>query len=499
MRNDYVKVIEDYISQKPEYRSTLNELKNDVISAGATEEEFEEAVRQATGYHPSMLQQSLNNLKEPLSQKQYRPAQSLISRIVHSISLRERLLVYLFASSLFFLSYFIFTSSTYTKTDPSENLANAPTPALEKQPLNLNIVREVYANLKPIDPSKTFSTPKSNVPLVVTGKPKKEVFGFLPYWMLPKAQEIDLSLLTSVSIFGLETDGKGDIVTVSSTNEVDSGWQMWKDPALDQFIRRARDKNVKVFLTIKAFNNDNIEKLVLSDDSQKSLIANVLYLFSSKNLNGINLDFEYVGTPIEKTRLGFTRLVTNLNAELKRQYPESQLTIDTYATEGNIPRLIDLKSLDDHVDAFVVMGYDFHTIEGDPGPIAPMGGEINIVGSIQGYLEKIKPEKIILALPYYGYDWPTKGEGEGAILSYSVIIAESNKHAITWNDTWQTPSYTYIDKGVERTVHFDNVRSMGIKFDFAIAKNLKGIGIWALGYDGYNSDLQRLIIDKFSN
>ncbi|MBI2028764.1 MAG: hypothetical protein HYT07_04105 [Candidatus Levybacteria bacterium] len=496
MRNDYVKVIKDYIAQKPEYKFTLNELKNDVVSAGATEEEFEEAVKQATGYHPSMLQQSLNNLQEPLAQKQYK-ATSLISKIIHSISLRERLLIYLFASILLFVSSLINVFGSYTRMKPQENLVSIPTPTLVQHPLN--IVREVYANLRPIDPSRAFSTPKSNVPLAVNSKPKKEVFGFLPYWMLPKGGEIDLSLLTSVSIFGLEVDGEGNIVTVGSTNEVDKGWEMWKDPTLDQFIGRARDKNIKIFLTIKAFSNNNIEKLVLSDDAQKALIANSLYLFSSKNLNGINLDFEYVGKPGENIRDGFTRLVTNLNAELKRQYPKSQLTLDTYIREGNVPGLFDLKLLEAQVDAFVVMGYDFNTPDGTAGPIAPMGGEINMVGSMQGYLEKVPADKLILAVPYYGYGWPTKDAGDVAILPYSVIIAESKKHTTIWNETWQTPSFTYVDNGVERTAHFDNVRSMGIKFDYVNAKNLKGIGIWALGYDGYNSDLQRLIIDKFAN
>lgn len=496
MRNDYVKVIKDYIAQRPQYRFTLNELKNDVISAGATEEEFEEAVRQATGYHPSELQQSLNKLQNPLGQTQQKPNQSLISRVIHAVSLRERLLVYLLASVLLFVSSLLNTFEPYNRIKPSQNLVNNPTPTPEKH--TLDIVREVYANLKPIDPSTAFSTPKSNVPLVVTGKPKKEVFGFLPYWMLPYAAEIDLSLLTSVSIFGLEVDGTGSIVTVSPKNEVDEGWQMWKDPLLDRFIGRARDKNVRVYLTIKSFDNNAIEKLAESDEAQKALIANSLYLFSSKNLNGINLDFEYVGTPPTKTRDGFTRLVTNLNAELKRQYPKSYLTLDTYATEGNIPRLIDLTLLEDHVDAFVVMGYDFHTPEGEPGPIAPMGGEVNLVGSIQGYLEKVGPEKIILALPYYGYAWLQENSTEeGAILPYSIIVSNSSKGNITWNEIEQTPSYTYVDKGKKRVVHFENVRSMGIKFDFVNDKNLKGIGIWALGYDGYNSDLQRLIVDKF--
>ena len=46
MRDKYIQLIKEYIKIKPEYKETLNELKNEVVSIGATEDEFEEAIRQ---------------------------------------------------------------------------------------------------------------------------------------------------------------------------------------------------------------------------------------------------------------------------------------------------------------------------------------------------------------------------------------------------------------------------------------------------------------------
>ncbi|MCL4415334.1 MAG: glycosyl hydrolase family 18 protein, partial [Actinobacteria bacterium] len=114
------------------------------------------------------------------------------------------------------------------------------------------------------------------------------------------------------------------------------------------------------------------------------------------------------------------------------------------------------------------------------------------------YLEKIPAEKIILAVPYYGYDWPKNSSA--SILSYSEIANSSKNSKISWDETTQTPFYNYSDDNdVEHVVHFDNVRSLGIKYDFVNKKDLKGIGIWALGYDGQNQELKKLIVDKFSN
>ena len=229
-----------------------------------------------------------------------------------------------------------------------------------------------------------------------------------------------------------------------------------------------------------------------------------IYFVNSKNLDGINLDFEYIGAPPDKVREGFTRLVTNLNTELKRQIPTGILTIDTYIISGSVRDLFDLVLLSQHVDSFVIMGYDMHYALGAPGPISPMGGDINIIGLVQGYLEKVPPQKLILAVPYYGYDWPinldsSSSSPSAAIISYAELAERSKVHKLTWDETSQTPSYTYTDNGLQREVHFENVRSLGIKYDFVTAKNLKGVGIWALGYDGLNSDLQRLIVDKFAN
>jgi hypothetical protein len=39
---------------------------------------------------------------------------------------------------------------------------------------------------------------------------------------------------------------------------------------------------------------------------------------------------------------------------------------------------------------------------------------------------------------------------------------------------------------------------MGLKYDLAIEENLKGIGMWALGYDGSRSELWDLIAEKFT-
>jgi len=528
MRDKYIELIKEYIKAKPEYKTVLNEIKTDVLTIGATEEEFDEAINQMTDAETAklILGGSQNQIVEPqpapiapeiVAQAQTPPPMTpaitpkvmpadYINRLKPLIwYARDRVFAkkkYFAAGLAVLVILFAIVLSLGRKEAVKTAINNLPSvkiPIVDGGPIPL-----VYATSQAIDPSKIFSTTTKNVQLTVTAKPKKEVLGFFPYWMLADQDKVDLAPLTSISLFGLEADGNGNIVTGNADDDVAGGWAMWKDPKLDDLISRAKDQDVKVYLTIKCFDSSNIEKIATSDDAQKALIANALYFVNSKALDGINIDFEYVGDPSDEVRSGFTRFITNLNDELKRQVPNAVVTIDTYLVSGSEKGIFDIPMLAKNSDAFVIMGYDMHTPLGGPGPVSAMGGVTNIIGYVQNYLEQVDASKLILAVPYYGYDWPENVASPSAdmvkSLPYAEIMDQSQNLQISWDDTSQTPSFTYNDDtGQARIVHFDSVRSLGIKYDFINRKNLRGVGIWALGYDGNNQDLEKLLIDKFIN
>lgn len=497
----------------------LDFLKEEVLKVGATEEEFNEALRQLRiGVTPDFVLaqkekptkivfkniQATNYkqiVREYLEEKTDIAFEIIKSKNIHIESKKK---VLAFASLSIILVAFV-PGFLANQTNNSQNvkLAN-PVPSKTPKSNSVAAIPVVYANLQPVDADKIFSIKSTNVQLVVSGKPKKEVLGFFPYWMVSKQDQINLSTLTSISLFGLETDGNGNIITKDPSGTQNGGWSMWTDPSLDKFIKKAKAQGLKVYLTVKSFDNSNIEKISSNDNSQKALIANAVYLVNSKNMDGINIDFEYTGQSSDNLRNGFTRFITNLNTELKRQVPNSVLTIDTYLVSGSEKGLFDLTLLSQNSDAFVVMGYDMHTPLGAPGPVSAMGGDTNIVGYIQNYLEQVDASKLILAVPYYGYDWPQNTTEASAsnvkILPYAEIADASKNLQLLWNDTSETPYFTYKDDlSSQRIVHFDNVRSLGIKYDYINRKNLRGVGIWALGYDGQNQDLEKLLIDKFIN
>lgn len=487
-REHYIKLLKEFILTNP--KRPFEEVKEIVTEVGASEEELKQAIKEASAelsanapqnlYSELQTNQPEEQSEEP-QKKHFVPTGTMIATSIALITvLLTALLLYLYGP---------------LRNSTTNDQANTQQPS---QTTQNNGIPVVYASQKKLNAQEIFSFPQTEVTLQYSGRPKKEVFGFFPYWMLDTADQISLDALTTIALFGLTVNSDGNVVTVIDGKE-EEGWLTWNDKRLDQFITKAKTNNIDVALVLKSFNNADIESLSTSDDAQRTFIANAVQLVSLKSLDGINIDFEYHGTPDENVTFGFTRLVANLNAELKRQIPNAKLTVDAYLKSAAEDDLIDVASIANHVDAIVVMGYDVHTTQGGPGPIAPFEGESSIVGFLQSYLTRVDPQKIILALPYYAYDWPTTGNQPASIKSYAEVASPENQRPVLWDDVAQTPYYTYQDSsGAVRIVHFENARSLGIKYDYVNQNNLQGIGIWALGYDGKANDLEQLIFNKFA-
>ena len=126
----------------------------------------------------------------------------------------------------------------------------------------------------------------------------------------------------------------------------------------------------------------------------------------------------------------------------------------------------------------------------------------------------IDPQKTILALPYYGSMWTGNMNENGEVSSnferkvtyreimnlFSSDVAINSKTSPFLDKRSMTNYYnlTYPDNSTKE-IWFDDDFTLGKKFDYAISQNLKGIGIWALGYDNGYLELWDVIDDRFAS
>ena len=89
------------------------------------------------------------------------------------------------------------------------------------------------------------------------------------------------------------------------------------------------------------------------------------------------------------------------------------LSIDVYAGASDNKQLWDIPALAPVVDYIVVMAYDFHRRSSpQAGPVAPLFGgselwDSDINEHLRKFLEYVPREKILLGVPFYGYEWQT--------------------------------------------------------------------------------------------
>lgn len=336
-----------------------------------------------------------------------------------------------------------------------------------------------------------------------TNTTKREVVGFLPYWNLDSYSYLPYDQLTSLYYFAIDVDGEGNI------NKSDGGWQKLKSENYQSLRDRLnQNKQIRPGVTFVSLDADSIARVVNNKTRQDRLIKNIISVMNEEKFIDLNFDFEYFGDLDQNTINNYTALVSRITSSVHQNFPGSIVSIDVYADSVAKRRIFDIPAIGKIVDRIIIMGYDFHRMGSEKaGPIAPLFGkdkyEYEIYQSILDFLKNVPNEKIVLAVPFYGYEWPTEGAEPNSfvikspkgpqISSYkrALSVAKDNNVAVNFDDESKSAWFSYFDKESRtfRQVWFENERSLGLKFDLVNQANLAGIGIWALGYDGPDAKL----------
>jgi spore germination protein YaaH len=325
----------------------------------------------------------------------------------------------------------------------------------------------------------------------------KTIFGFLPYWEYPTAKSyLRYELLTHIAIFDFSADSLGNI----------SYPLRW--PWID-VINAAHSNNVKVIMCITCFDKYKIRSIISNSKNKSNFFENVLTIVKDFNLDGVNIDFENLyssdeGNPINNFMNDLTEFIHSYQNDL-------EISIDVPPI--NWSSHWKLSELMNYCDYVFIMGYDFY---GDwsetTGPSSPLTGDTynlsySLLNSKIGFGEIVNsaPGKLILGIPYYGNEWIAKSGNAGdSVITflgsnrYRDNFSNSFYYGKLWNSTYQVPWFRWQENGIWHQVWYDDDESIGLKYDLAISKNLKGIGMWALGYDGSRQELWNVIKQKFS-
>lgn len=339
------------------------------------------------------------------------------------------------------------------------------------------------------------------IPLIT---PKKEIVGFLPYWLLNRAKQDYADQITTLTYFGLSIGEDGNIVKLANPQEEEPGWHALSSGKLQPFFDNAKKNNVSLSLLLFSGVPDAIEKLVANPTKHaKNLVKDVSPILTKYGFSDVNLDIEYTGIASPEARLHFSQFINTFKSNLATTNPKTTITIDVATNDAIKPNLIDTVVAGQVADHVVLMAYDYHFAGSYvSGPIAPVSGagitsEYDVISAVQKLQAKVPKDKILLGIPNYGYEWETLDPFARAATIPRTGVAASNKRAEDLLDRCATCSATpdidanemqisYLDP-ISNTYHqifYPTKESTAAKVHLAKTMQLGGIAVWALGYEG---------------
>lgn len=311
--------------------------------------------------------------------------------------------------------------------------------------------------------------------------------------------------LTDLSYFSYQVDyTTGNAVNASSLVN-------WGNTAT---VLNAKANGVKVNLAVTFFGTSTTFGSFFGNaTAQQTLISNLVNHVTTADVNGLNIDFE--GSTITGTYLTqYINFLSNLRTQLLAVRPTAEISVDIQGSHASNSNYI--TGLNSAVDLLILMGYDYYwSSQNYPGPIAPTWqfpmhandpyGHGNVANDLNSLLRWAPRNKVLLAMPYYGFRWRTlngctlPGEGNAIALSsqtYAQFRTNSNGY---YSNTQRDPNsqaayHCFTDvNGVNNQQFIDDAYSLQNKYDLIHQQGIAGGAMWKLGNDAGYPDLWNLI------
>lgn len=308
--------------------------------------------------------------------------------------------------------------------------------------------------------------------------------GFVPGSVDEQLTAEDLADTSVVCYYGIQLGASGAVVRSGSA------WQDELAPSFTAFVSSAHGDGDKVLLSLSASAPAVIARLLRTPaTSAEHLEASLEPLLATDDLDGGDLDIEGRASS-ERAKL--VAFVADLRARMKPADPSGLLVLNTYVSSASDPTgFFDVSALAAHVDQLFVMAYDMVST-GVASPNAPLAGPPGALSDIAGlsaYLRAVPASKLVLGIPFYGYDFPTATGAAHAratsvpyAVTYASVVAAG--HSGRWDPVSLTPYYSFHRGGHWHETWFDDPVSVALKVALASELRLAGVGAWSLGQEG---------------
>lgn len=219
------------------------------------------------------------------------------------------------------------------------------------------------------------------------------------------------------------------------------------------------------------FRPEAIGRILHNAQKRATLIKDVLQECLKNKFVGINLDIENLN---ENSDEYLTLFVKELSHAFHSKGLLVTQDIAPFNTDYNI------RELSKYDDYLFLMAYDEYSVMSDPGPVSSQKW---IEAAVDNLSKEVPPEKIVLGMGAYGYDWTPKGD-ENTSVSYreALSTASDTEAKIIFDPDTYNLSYAYEDDDHQvHQVYFTDAATHFNVMRFGTEYGLAGFSVWRLG------------------
>jgi len=328
------------------------------------------------------------------------------------------------------------------------------------------------------------------------GASRPVVFGFYVNWDRASIVSLRLNLQNLTHLLPewlVLENGRGDL----------------RDDSDPTVIQIAADAKLPVLAMVTNFREGwqagDLHRVLNDAGARADLIDNIASNLAEHKFAGVNIDFEQLAV---KDRDRLVEFMRSLRARLA---PAGLLLTQCVPVDDPA---YDLKQLAELCDYIVPMVYDEHYQSGSPGPVA---SEEWFERQLASLARSVPPQKTIVGLGNYGYDWIMGSTGAAEVVFGDVMSAARSRHAqVVWDRDTDNPVLRYTSGAQQHEVWFLDAVSALNQVNAVADAGFRGCALWRLGAedpglwnvlraDGWTADnfdpspLARLVSQKSVN
>ncbi|PAF23157.1 glycosylase [Terribacillus saccharophilus] len=252
-------------------------------------------------------------------------------------------------------------------------------------------------------------------------------------------------------------------------------------------LKYAKQHDIDTYAVLSNFGKTDFDPdlahAVMNDKEAKSkFIGHLVHLAAENDFTGINIDFEAI---YPEDRDLYSNLIKDTAKALKEHNIQTMVSvpakdIDDPADDWSWP--YNYEEIGEYADYVQVMTYDENGSWSDSGSVASLDWMKRILTFAT---ESINPDKVIMGVPSYGYDWNLSNPDQNKLIEWDEIYSTIESYDIEpiTNEETASMHFNYTEEDQEHIVWFEDEDSLQEKSYLTNIYGIAGVSVYAMGHE----------------